>query len=193
MHYLVMVIGEDVDAQLEPYAEDLEVEEYLVGELDETDKERMLEFYKSRGEEYESFDECYKEKGDDWDGGRCRKDEDGIWREYSAYNTDAQWDWWQVGGRWAGRIIVKEGVEYEKPGFSWGWSEEEKKVALAERRTDSALLKDIENRECLTAYAILKEGEWYDNGYDDLSEELIADILKGVGEDERITFVDCHM
>ena len=54
-----MVIGEDVEGQLEPYYQDLEVDKYLVGEVEEYDKEYMLKHYAKKGEEFKDFDECY--------------------------------------------------------------------------------------------------------------------------------------
>lgn len=50
-----------------------------------------------------------------------------------------------TGGRWAGKIKVKEGVGFTKPEFSWGWSEDARAKILAERRTDSARIRDIDN------------------------------------------------
>lgn len=109
-HFTVMVIGNCPDYQLARFDENLEVEEYEVGEVSDSEKERMLEHYREQGHTLNSFDECYEQFGDDWDGGRCRKDEDGIWQEYSCGNPDAKWDWYVLGGRWSGRILrLKEG------------------------------------------------------------------------------------
>lgn len=191
MHYLVMVIGEDVEAQLEPFYQDLEVDEYEVGEVDDYEKQRMLDYYERQGETFQSFDDCYKEHGHDWNWNCYRKDADGVWREYSTYNPNAEWDWYEIGGRWAGKIRVKEGVEYEMPNFSWGWPEEEKKKVLAERRADTALLKDIANVEQLSCYSIVNDGEWICVGDD--SNEEVQSLLKTLSPDTRITFVDCHM
>lgn len=192
MHFSVMVIGENVEDQLEPFYQDLEVDEYEVDVVDDYEKERMLEHYASKGEQYKTFEECYEARGEDWNFNRYRKDSDGVWREYSTYNPNAEWDWYEIGGRWPGKILVKEGVEYEKPNFSWGWSEEDKKKVLAERRTDSALLKDIDNVEKLSCYSIVHEGEWICVGDEDGNKE-VQDLLKTLSPDTRITFVDCHM
>ena len=192
MHYLVMVIGEDVEAQLEPYYQDLEVDEYEVGEVDDYEKQRMLDYYEKQGETFQSFDDCYKAHGQDWNWNSYRKDVDGIWKEYSTYNPYAEWDWYEIGGRWAGKIRVKEGVEYEKPNFSWGWPEEEKKKVLAERRADTALIKDIENVEQLSCYSVVHEGEWICVGDKD-GNKYVQELLKTLSPDTRITFVDCHM
>lgn len=191
MHYLVMVIGEDVEGQLEPFYQDLEVDEYEIDVVDDYKKEKMINFYTNKGEEYKTFEECYKARGEEWNNNRYRKDSDGVWREYSTFNPYAKWDWYEIGGRWTGNIIVKEGVEYEKPCFSWGWSEENKKKILDERRTDTALLKDIENVEQLSCLVIVHEGEWIcveENG-----KKKVQALLKTLSPDTRITFVDCHM
>jgi hypothetical protein len=84
---------------------------------------------------------------------------------------------------------VKEGVEYEMPNFSWGWPEEEKKKVVAERRTDTALLKDIENVEELSCYSLLMDGEWNSG----INNDELKRVLKSLSQDTRITFVDCHM
>jgi hypothetical protein len=117
-----MVIGEDVHGQLAEFDENLEVDRYLVGEVEDYDKEYMLKHFAKKGEEFKDFDECYAMHGHDWNYNRYEKGSDGKWYEYSTYNPNAEWDWYQVGGRWAGRIKVKEGVGFTKPGFSWGWS-----------------------------------------------------------------------
>ncbi len=55
-----------------------------------------------------------------------------------------EWDWWVIGGRWAGMLHLKEGIA-NKYGvnFSLGWSEEEK-AKVDERRTDCGLKKEID-------------------------------------------------
>lgn len=140
MHFSVLVIGDNVDSQLEPYYQDLEVDEYLVDEVTNYDKQRILDFYrKHKEEEFESFDDCYAKYGDDWNGNAYRKDADGVWQEYSTYNWDAQWDWYEIGGRWAGKIIVNDDVEYyNRPNFSWGWSEEDKEKITREKDRHSS-------------------------------------------------------
>lgn len=59
-------------------------------------------------------------------------------------NPNSHWDWYEIGGRWAWQIFVKEWVDRELPNFSWGWSNEEKVKVANERRTDSALIKEID-------------------------------------------------
>lgn len=104
-HFVVMVIGEDAEDQLSPYDEGIEVDRYEVGVVSDEDKERMLKYYADKGKHYSSFDECYAENGLSWDGGRCEKNENGEWIEYSCYNPDSKWDWYVLGGRWSGAFI----------------------------------------------------------------------------------------
>lgn len=111
-HFAVMVIGDYPEDQLAPFDETMEVEEYSTGEVSEEDKQEMSDYYrKEHKAEFGSFDECYECYGKDWNSGRWRKDENGIWREYSTYNPDAKWDWYVLGGRWSGAFIrLKEGA-----------------------------------------------------------------------------------
>jgi hypothetical protein len=59
-------------------------------------------------------------------------------------NPNSHWDWYQIGGRWAWQIFLKEWIEYDLPNFSWGWSNEDKLRVVNERRADSALIKEID-------------------------------------------------
>lgn len=63
-------------------------------------------------------------------------------------NPGAQWDWYEVGGRWAGRLLLKPDVQTAgrpRPNFSHGWSENDKAEALRNpRRVDSALKGEID-------------------------------------------------
>lgn len=98
-HFIVMVIGDDPELQLAPFDENESVDEYCVGEVSSEQKELMMESYEGK-----DFDACYKANGEDWNGNRWRK-ENGVWYEYSTYNPNSKWDWYQLGGRWSGRHI----------------------------------------------------------------------------------------
>ena len=105
-HFIVMVIGDDPEEQLEEFDENLVVDEYETGAVSDTDKQEMLDYYAGEGHIFSSFDECYKQFGEEWDGGRCRKDANGIWQAYSTYNPNSKWDWYELGGRWSGEFII---------------------------------------------------------------------------------------
>ena len=113
-HFTVLVIGDDLEGQLAPYDEQIEVPKYLVGEVSDEDKQRMIDYYNKEGEtKSKNFDVVYKKFGEDWDGGRCAKNEKGVWCEYSTYNPKSKWDWYQTGGRWTGFFKLKKGAEGE--------------------------------------------------------------------------------
>lgn len=111
-HFTVMVIGDDPEEQLAPYCENEEVDEYCVREVSETNKQRMLDYYKKEMNiDFLDFESCYERFGEDWNGNRWRKDENGTWQEYSTYNPNSKWDWYVLGGRWSGCFIrLKEGA-----------------------------------------------------------------------------------
>lgn len=118
-----MVIGSDVEEQLAPYNENIKVPEYCRGEVTEKDKNNMVKYYReNENKEYSSFDECYAENGEDWNGNTWRKDENGIWSEYSTYNPKSKWDWYSIGGRWSGEFIthVKDSVELQDENYGEG-------------------------------------------------------------------------
>lgn len=136
-HYAVLVIGDYPEAQLEPFDENLEVESYLVGDVDENEKQRMLAFYDKHGLKFNTFADCYAAKGDDWNSNRFKLDDDGVWREYSTYNPDAKWDWYQLGGRWSGRFIkLKDGASGTMGEQSW--------MTMRNHGIDQAYKKDID-------------------------------------------------
>lgn len=110
-HFTVLVIGDNIEEQLAPYSEQICVEKYKKGEVSQEDKDQMLDYYK-RNKGFEgTFEDCYAQYGEDWDGGSLEQDENGVWCEYSTYNPKSQWDWYQVGGRWSGFFKLKEGAE----------------------------------------------------------------------------------
>lgn len=193
MHYSVAVVGnESVADMLEPFADGFEVDEYLVGEVSEHEKEMFMSYHKQRGliSDDCTFEEGYAQYGMDWNGNAFRKDNDGVWREYSTCNPNAEWDWYEIGGRWPGKLLLKEGVSATEPlGFSYGWRSEDKKKFVEEHpnAADSARIEDIANLDELTSYAVLINGEWIVN------EGLVKPYLAGVDPSTIITIVDCHM
>lgn len=136
-HFAVLVIGENPELQLEPFDENLECEAYCVGDVSEADKEQMLRYYNRTDVVYNTFEECYREKGVEWNGNAWRL-EDGVWKEYSTYNPDSKWDWYQLGGRWTGAFIkLKDGAQGTLGSRSWA---SERNVA----GVDQAYKKDID-------------------------------------------------
>ena len=114
--------------------------------------------------------------------------------EGSDDNIESKWDWYEVGGRWPGRLTLKEGAKTEpQVSFSWGWSEDEKREFLKQhpRASDFALKKEIENWDSLTSYAILHDGEWIEEeGYDEPLK--VSEVLKDIPDDMEIVCIDYH-
>ena len=109
-HFAVLCFGFNHEDQLEKYSENVEVSEYEVGIVSEKTKKRMLKYYRKNNNFKGDFDECYKQFGNNWNNNQYRKDENGVWHEYSTYNPDSKWDWYEVGGRWSGFFKMKDGT-----------------------------------------------------------------------------------
>lgn len=202
-HFLTMVIGNDPEAQLAPFCQHLEVDEYCIGELSEKDKQRMLEHYNAeRAIPYKNFDECYAENGEEWDEGQCRKNEAGAWCEYSTYNTQSKWDWYLLGGRWSGQIIkLKKGATSGIIGKAAWWSNT--------NGIDAALKKDIDfeamEPEYWVPYAVVKDSQWLGRGnmgwwgistdVDAIDEwtQKVKQLIASLPDDTFIWFYDCHI
>jgi hypothetical protein len=76
-------------------------------------------------------------------------EKDDITGKYGYWeNPNAKWDWYQVGGRWAGMFKIKPKYQDQyldkKPNFSWGWDEESKREAVEQIKVDSAVKKHID-------------------------------------------------
>ncbi len=174
-HFTVLVIGNDVDAALEPYDETLEQApyvEYTKQQLIDKSKKQIEDYKNGRYAEYLKDPVKYKEEFAhnpghikyieeefplqlQWTDEEHYQDQIKWYKDqpgkigangelYSTSNPKGYWDWYQIGGRWAGNITVKPGTIFETPNFSWGWSQEEKEKCMETLRTDSALLKDID-------------------------------------------------
>lgn len=144
-HFTVLVIGDDVEKQLQPYHEyectgiedeyvidvnmDDEVKEYLERELfvgprkdngevdyqyyEDRAKENLVEWEKMTRLEYlkskDLTEDEIEEEIRDYHG--FEKKEDGSW--YRRTNPNSKWDWWVIGGRWAGFFKMKPDGEGE--------------------------------------------------------------------------------
>ena len=202
-HYVVLVIGENPESQLEPFDENLECEPYLVGDVDEAEKQRMLDFYERTGEKFNSFEECYAVNGNNWNGNRYQLDNDGVWREYSTYNPDSKWDWYELGGRWSGGFIkLKDGCQGVVGCGSWANG--------YESGVDQAYKRDIDfdkiDRAQFIPYAVLYEGEWISRGdmgwwaitlkehySSDDWHKKVWELIDSCSDDTLFSFYDLHI
>ena len=200
MHALLIVVGNgSIDEYMEPYDENLDVPRYSRGLVSEDEKKRCLDYYnekraKEHKEPYESFDECYAQEGNNWNGNRYEINAFGKWEEFSTYNPNSKYDWYQIGGRWPGQLLLKEGVVPEHElNFSllWNNKEREKFLATHQHHTDMAKKGDIVNLDELKASDIMIDGEWI--VLSDFAFKPVAEYLKDVSDDTMITCVDYHI
>jgi hypothetical protein len=172
-HFAVLVIGDNIDEQLEKFDENLDIPRYVKHTKEQliAEKRKEVEDYKNGTyakyladpeayavdctneshlnylkndfpKKLEMTDEELYAEGIKW----YEEDEIGPDGEvYSTYNPNSKWDWYEIGGRYAGRLILKEGVEKDaEPSFSWGWEANAMEEVLKEPRVDTALVGDID-------------------------------------------------
>ncbi len=118
-HFTVLVLSKSADQVedlLEPFNENTEVDGYweegdVNWALDDTQQGLPPE------EKLRLFAEKYPD-----DGGDRYRVEDGRIERFSTYNPDSKWDYWRIGGRWAGSLRLKEGAQGFRAPLSWEWS-----------------------------------------------------------------------
>jgi hypothetical protein len=90
-HFLVMVFGDNVEAQLQPYHEYecTGVEDQYVVQVDKTDE--ITKAFNDQ-DQYDSLDKYGREHYG------IGMDENGKFFEFT--NPNKKWDWWVIGGRW---------------------------------------------------------------------------------------------
>lgn len=206
-YFTLMVIGENAENQLAPYSENIDVPEYQKEIVPDEDKKDFIDFYveKDSANSGLTFEELYDKHGDDWNS-KSWKNVDGVLWQTSTYNPIPKWDWYKLGGRWAGSIHLKETVSnYEKPSFSYGWDQDSKNEVLAEKRTDSAIKKDIKNIDELSTFAVLKDSEWYERGkmgwfgmaHNEMDkkewDKKLKELINSLPDDTLISIYDCHI
>lgn len=105
-HFSVAVFtkpnGETVEDLLAPYSENLEVELYIAMTKEEALQE--IAEYEYKYPEYKTMTD--EEKIKDFFGYR-HFDKDG--NPMTSYNPNSKWDWYSIGGRFAGLLKAKEG------------------------------------------------------------------------------------
>ena len=153
---------------------------------------------------YEDYIEFYRERindGDDW----CEIHEDGsIW--HNCNDDNAKWDYYTMGGRYRGRLKLKE-PDPSAPLYSgWQYGEDKDYVLLkAEGYCDQAQVKDVANLDDFVPFAVVKDGEWYERGemgwWAQVSNEKadadwdaeVKALLKDLSGDTLLTVFDCHI
>lgn len=158
-------------------------------------------------------EQCYQEEIKDYleyieDGATwCEVHSDGSLWETS--NEKAKWDWYQMGGRWRGRLKLKQPDDQHPLYDGWEFSEKNHRGEYNRLRKegycDQALVGEISNLEEITTFALVKEGEWYEKGKmgwwgvvtdpkdEDVWKEEVKKLLQGLPDDTLLTILDCHI
>ena len=131
MHYSVLVIWDNPKSILEPFQEwglnDLPID--LLEFSEEVSKE---DFEKMSDEEKEKTKNYYDEH---------------EWAYWYWSNPNGIWDWYEIWGRWAWMLSLKDiskKEEYPDINFSWGRSEKDKEEYKNSNKVDQAKMKDID-------------------------------------------------
>jgi hypothetical protein len=148
----------------------------------------------------------------DWHSLEKPDDETGKYGYW--HNPNSKWDWYQIGGRWAGFLRVPSdsvsGKANMKGEQSWlfkdedsPYSSEDPKVTLV----DFARIKDIIRDDQFHTYSVLKNGEWLEPGkmgwwacshateeeQQKFKDEYKALVFDNAGPNDWLTIVDCHI
>lgn len=91
-------IGAKVAELMAPYDENARVEPYKV-RLDDADRASMADHYETGSADPAAL----LPHVEAWSGYEGGIDEDGLYY-LSTYNPLSKWDWWQIGGRYHGRL-----------------------------------------------------------------------------------------
>lgn len=105
-HFVVIVVGDDHEAALTPFDEELKApsrREYL-----DDDIARMSEHYKTTERK------VLAAKMENWRGTKGGVDRKGRLYQMATYNKNAKWDWYEVGGRWKGYFLLKDGTRVDR-------------------------------------------------------------------------------
>lgn len=170
-HFAVLVIGDNIEKQLEKFDENIEMKPYVKYTKEqaiEKERKEILEYKERYYDKYMADPEAYAADCTNENHLKYLRDEfpkkleftdEELYQEaieyeddlgpngeiMSTYNPDSKWDWYQIGGRYAGRLILKEGIEKEaNPEFSWGWDAKAMEEVLKEPRVDTALMGQMD-------------------------------------------------
>ena len=171
MHTIILVVG-DVDTEMEPFGEDLEVKPWYNEDLHEKEKDSFTQWAMDQDPTIvtKNFQEIYNEYGEEWTGGDEWRLVKGTWQVWSTYNHSGKWDWYVEGGRWSNNLTNKSGGKCDK--------------------IDK---KEYKSHEYCGGF--LNKGEWKDEDDFPTKEDFRVYVKKSISElddDEWITTVDYH-
>lgn len=157
--------------------------------------ERHLEYLKNEFPQklYWSDEECYKDAVKYYEP----EDLDADGNILSSYNPKSKWDWYSIGGRWAGMLPAVAGTHGEGSAFN---PNPRKKGFY-----DSAKVGDITFPLDFETFAVLTpDGEWHEKGSmgwwgivtnekDGWKDSYKKAFLDNANPEWTLTIVDCHI
>ena len=209
MHYKSLVIG-NVDEQLYYYWEGYEVEPYEV-EIENSDIQSCMAHYSLKNK-----DELTNKLAE-WFGAEKVVKHDGTYYYESTSNQDSFYDWYEIGGRWSNRLLMKNGAKVDSAYMNeidWKGMENSKvkqakedwkKFNAKENRlkniTDSnrklkyecdiqgnTLEEHIKNRSEFSVATIV----WEDRVYHEPTPAKVNEILSMIDKNDEVSIVDYH-
>jgi hypothetical protein len=172
---------------LEPYEENERVDPYK-HYMSKEDVDMMAKNYGVESTDTESL----IKKMIEWHGAEGGIDEEGLFY-WSTYNPQSKWDWWSLGGRWSGRLVLKDGakgvegrpgVGNNKTGIDAAYFKDIDFETMRQnqiKRMEEYYTEFIEKAKVGTDPSI-EMGEWIYNIHDDESMEQMIIRKIGLGE-----------
>ena len=171
-------------------------------------------FIKKFPELFADFDKQYEEHGEGWNDYQWKKNDDGVWEEWSTYNKNSKWDWYSLGGRWSKCIKTKSGEFVDEcflDEIDWSpfkpedYEEETKKDWSGNeyrKLKDSVKYHYTEND---VPFCLIIDGVWYERGKmgwwacvsdekenSDWNEEFM-NLIKALPEKSIVANYDFHI
>ena len=215
-HFKVLVVGDDVETQLEAFDETRQVE---FSDCTERIATEWAEYQaKNPQNEYGDLDTFAEE----YFG---YEKHNGVYGHF--HNPLGRWDWWVVGGRYGSYLINKAGkagdsfkvkdIDFaamerrnEENAKEW-WAEahQEKNAAMAGFlygiEPDMTMDEYVKQRTAISAWAVLIGNNWIERGEmgwfgmshnetdHSVWEAEMAKFLKNLDPEQTLTVVDCHV
>ena len=211
-HFVGLCFGSYWDTDLEQYAEDLEVEAYVdrtkeeaINDVQRHQRKRYLDAVKAlQTPNLNSHSMVFYQKIVDQGPSISKED---AWKEVlswgykldeddnllSTYNPNAKWDWYCVGGRWNGFLVLKERkedgsiIEVNEAYFNeidWDYMKEWNRIPFCFVNEDGEWYEKGEMGWCAITTNEMEEDTW---------QATFEEYINTVEDDCLVTVVDFHI